>query len=248
MNAPESSPEPSPDPVFAALTVATFAMVSLAGVRGADTSNHILRIQHYVRVLAQRLQKHPRFSAALTDAYIEHLFQSAPLYDIGTMGIPDRILLKPSSLTTDEFEIMKTHTTMARDAIENAEKALGFKADLLQTAKELVYSHQEKWDGSGYPQGLSGEQIPLSARLLAIADVYDALISDRVYRVGVTHAKAVIVIFEGRDRHFDPDMVDVFVEIQDDFKAVAQRFPDTAQDMQTKIEYMVNALAENADM
>ena len=236
MNSPDRSPTAEADPVRAAMAVTVFALASLAETRDSDTGNHIFRVQHYVRTLAQRLQEHPRFAAVLTQSFIDDLFQSVPLYDMGTIGIPDRILLKPSRLTPAEFEIMKTHTTLARDAIEHAERTLGYQAVLLKTLKELAYSHQEKWDGSGYPQGLSGGQIPPSARLMAIADVYDALISDQ----------AVAIIFQGRASHFDPDMVDAFIEIQDEFQAIAQRYADTDLDMQKKIEYMVNAIAEEA--
>lgn len=232
----------------AAMAVTVFALASLAETRDADTGKHILRVQHYVRTLAQRLMDHPRFAAVLTPSFIDDLFQSVPLYDMGTIGIPDRILLKPARLTPAEFEIMKTHTTLARDAIEQAEQTLGYRAELLKTLKELAYSHQEKWDGSGYPQGLSGGQIPPSARLMAIADVYDALISDRVYKAGVPHDQAVAIIFQGRASHFDPDMVDAFIEIQDEFQAIAQRYADTDQDMQNKIEYMANAIAEDAGL
>ncbi len=248
MNAPDSSHEADPDPVLAAAAVAAFAMASLAGVRGSDTGNHILRVQNYVRILAQRLQAHPRFAATLTEPYIRVLFQSAPLHDMGTIGIPDRILLKPSSLTSAEFAIVKTHPTLARDVIEYAEKTLGHQASLLRILKELAFSHHERWDGSGYPQGLSEEQIPVSARLLAIADVYDALISDRVYRAGLPHDQAVAIIFQGRASHFDPDMVDTFIEIQDEFQAIAQRYADSEVDMQKKIEYMANAIAEEAEL
>lgn len=244
MNSPDSSPHTETDPVRAAMAVMVFAMASLAEARDSDTGNHILRIQHYVKALASRLTSHPRFATVLTEDFITDLFQSAPLYDMGTIGIPDRILLKPSRLTPAEFELMTTHTTLARDAIEHAEKTLGYQAGLLQMLKELAYSHQEKWDGSGYPQGLSGDQIPASARLIAIADVYDALISDRVYKAGVPHDQAVAIIFQGRASHFDPDMVDAFIEIQDEFQAIAQRFADTDADLQRKIEYMANAIAE----
>lgn len=248
MNASERSPKADADPVQVAMSAAAFAMAVLAETRDSDTRKHLLRIQNYVRTLALRLQAHPRFAPALSAPYIDTLFQLAPLYDMGTIGIPDRILLKPSRLTAAEFTIMKTHTTLARDAIEQAGKALGYRAEQLQTVKELVYSHQEKWDGSGYPQGLAGDQIPLSARLMAIADVYDALISNRVYKAGVPHNEAVGIIFQGRDSHFDPDMVDAFIEMQDEFAAIAQRYADTDRDMQEKIEYMVNAIAELAEI
>ena len=246
MNSPENPPQ-TPD-VCAAMAVAVFAVASLAETRDSDTGNHILRVQHYVQTLARRLQAHPRFSAVLTDAYLSQLFQAAPLYDMGTIGIPDRILLKPSRLTSAEYAIMKTHTTLAREAIERAEKTLGCTHPFLQTVKELAYSHQEKWDGSGYPQGLGEERIPVSARLMAIADVYDALISSKVYKDGVPHEQAVGIIFQGRASHFDPDMVDAFIEIQDEFAAIAQRYADTDQDMQNKMEYMANAIAEHAEL
>jgi putative two-component system response regulator len=247
-NPSDGLPKAGADPVLAAMAVAAFAIVTLVGTRSADTGKHILRVQQYVKTLTQRLTGHPRFTTLLKEAYIQTLLQSVQMHDMGTIGIPDRILLKPSSLTEPEFEIMKTHTTLARDAIEQAEKALGVQADLLQTVKELALSHHEKWDGSGYPQGLSEEQIPLSARLLAIADVYDALISERVYRAGLPHDQAVAIIFQGRATHFDPDMVDVFIEIQDDFNAIAERFADNEQDMQKKIEYLANAIAEDVQL
>ena len=248
LNAPDHTPRADTDPVIAAMTVAIFAMASLAETRDSDTGQHIQRVQHYVKTLAQHLQAQPQFAPVLTDAYIRILFMSVPLYDMGTIGIPDRILLKPSRLTPAEYEIMKTHTTLARNAIENAEQSLGYRAGLLQTLKEMAYSHQEKWDGSGYPQGLAGANIPLAARLMAIADVYDALISDRVYKAGVPHEQAVGIIFGERGGQFDPDLVDAFMEIQDEFQAIAQRFADTEQDMQKKIEYMANAIAETVGL
>ena len=230
-----------------AMAVAAFAMLSLAGMRGSDTGKHLLRVQHYVKILAEQLQGHPRFAAELTDSYIQLLFQWVPLHDLGTVSIPDRVLLKPDLLTAAEFDIIKTHTTQAFEAIVEAEKRMGLQLGQLQIIKELTHSHHEKWDGSGYPQGLSGEEIPLSARLMAIADVYDALISERVYRAGMHHDQAVAIIFQGRASHFDPDMVDIFIEIQDEFHAIAQRFSDSDEDMQKKIEYMANAIAEVAE-
>ena len=172
------------------------------------------------------------------------LFKSAPLHDIGKVGIPDRILLKPGQLTPDEFEIMKTHTTLGRDAIEHAEQTLGTRVDFLRVAKEIAMSHQEKWDGTGYPEALAGDDIPMSARLMAVADVYDALISERVYKPAMPHDRAVAVIFQGRGAHFDPDMVDAFIEIQSEFQSIAQRYSDTDSSMQKKMEYMANAIAE----
>src|SRR4249919_1284411 len=206
--------------------VTILALASLAETRDNETANHIRRPQHYVRVLAERLREHPRFSEALDDDTIETLFKSAPLHDIGKVGIPDSVLLKPGKLTPEEFEVMKTHTTLGRDALAHAEFALGTKVEFLRMAKEIALSHQEKWDGSGYPEGLSGDDIPMSARLMALADVYDALISKRVYKPGMTHEQATQIIREGRAMHFDPDVCDAFLEIQDEFRMIADRFAD----------------------
>jgi putative two-component system response regulator len=129
---------------------------------------------------------------------------------------------------------MKTHTTLGRDAIQAAENSLGLKVDFLSLAKEIAYGHQEKWDGSGYPQGIKGEAIPVSARLMAVADVYDALISRRVYKNSMSHEKAIAILEEGKGSHFDPEMVDAFVSIQDEIKTIAARYLDTDADMEIK--------------
>ena len=212
------------------------AMASLAETRDNETGNHIRRTQHYVEALARKLQDHPRFRDELTDAAIETIFKSAPLHDIGKVGIPDRILLKPGKLTPEEFEIMKTHTTLGRDAIVAAETDAMLDNPFFRYAKEITYSHQEKWDGSGYPEGLMGNTIPLSARLMAVADVYDALISERVYKSAFTHEAAVEIIRDGRGSHFDPDMVDAFLVLSEEFRAIAQRFADSAPMLQAQID------------
>ena len=182
-------------------------LASLVGTRDTETGNHIRRTQYYVRALAL-------------------LFKSAPLHDIGKVGIPDSILLKPGKLDPQEFEIMKTHTTLGYDAIENAERQLGMTVEFLACAKEIALSHQEKWDGSGYPQRLAGTAIPISARLMAVADVYDALTSHRVYRQAMSHDRAVAIILQGSGTHFDPDIVDAFVEIVGEFAQIAERYSD----------------------
>ncbi|RFO95646.1 two-component system response regulator [Rhodoferax lacus] len=210
------------------------AMASLAETRDSDTGNHIRRTQFYVKALTSKLQNHPRFRAYLTDGMIEMIFKSAPLHDIGKVGIPDRILLKPGRFEPAEFEIMKTHTTLGRDAIQAAENSLGLQVDFLSIAKEIAYGHQEKWDGSGYPLGLKGEAIPVSARVMAVADVYDALISRRVYKDSMPHGKAIAIIKDGRGSHFDPDMVDAFLSIQDEIQAIALRYADSDADMDAK--------------
>jgi response regulator RpfG family c-di-GMP phosphodiesterase len=220
--------------VIAIQDVAIQAMASLAETRDNETGNHIRRTQHYIKVLAEHLRDHPRFSHFLTEDTIALLFKSAPLHDIGKIGIPDHILLKPGRYTEEEFEIMKTHTTLGRDAIQHAEDQLGIRAEFLSLAKEIAYSHQEKWDGSGYPQGLAGDDIPISARLMAVADVYDALISRRVYKAGMPHAQAVEIIRQGRGTHFDPDICDAFLDCLEQFQTIAERFADTDQDMAGK--------------
>ena len=206
--------------------VTIMAMTSLAETRDNETGNHIRRIQLYVKALAERLRNHPRFEAVLNERMIELLYKSAPLHDIGKIGIPDSILLKPGKLTVEEFEVMKTHTTLGRKAIEDAERRLGMRVAFLSVSKEIAYSHQEKWDGSGYPQGLAGDQIPVSARLMAVADVYDALINKRVYKAAFSHDQTCSTIVKGKGTHFDPDMVDAFVDIAEDFRSIALKYPD----------------------
>ena len=206
--------------------VTIMAMTSLAETRNNETGNHIRRTQLYVKALAEHLRDHPRFAHVLTDRMVDLLYKSAPLHDIGKIGIPDAILLKPGKLTVQEFEVMKTHTTLGRNAIEEAERRLGMRVAFLSVSKEIAYSHQEKWDGSGYPEGLKGDAIPVSARLMAVADVYDALISKRVYKPAFPHEQACATIVKGRGTHFDPDMVDAFVEIAQDFLRISQRYPD----------------------
>ena len=214
--------------------VTILAMASLAETRDNDTGNHIRRTQYYLQLLANALKTHARFSSFLSDHTITMLFKSAPLHDIGKVGIPDRILLKPGRFEPHEFEIMKTHCKLGRDAIQHAEDQLGLEVEFLKFAKEIAYGHQEKWDGSGYPEGLAGDAIPISARLMAVADVYDALISRRVYKEGMPHAKAVGIIAEGRGTHFDPDIADVFLALADQFQAVAQRYADSDEDLAQK--------------
>ncbi|MBT9584057.1 two-component system response regulator [bacterium] len=206
------------------------AFGSLAETRDNETGNHLRRTQHYLRALARRLQNHPAFTDYLSDEMIEGLFRSAPLHDIGKVGIPDRILLKPARLSAEEFEVMKTHTVLGRDSIAAAEKHLGEYSEFLTLARQIAYGHHERWDGSGYPQGLKGEEIPACARLMAVADVYDALISERVYKRAFPHEVAVQAIREGSGSQFDPTVVDAFVEMQDEFLGMSQQFADDCVD------------------
>lgn len=202
------------------------AMASLAETRDNETGNHILRTQNYVLSLAKRMASNPKYSGLLDDAYVRKLFVSAPLHDIGKVGIPDHILLKPGKLTPEEFEVMKTHTTIGYNSIVRAEASSEIDLNFLDLAKEIALYHQEKWDGSGYPEGLRGEQIPLSARLMALADVYDALISKRVYKDAYSHREAMDIMRKGRATHFDPDIFDHFIEIEDEFVAIAEKYRD----------------------
>lgn len=211
--------------------VTIMAMASLAETRDNETGNHIRRTQHYVRALALKVREQPKYAGVLDDKTVEIMYKSAPLHDIGKVGIPDNILLKPGKHTPEEFEIMKTHTTLGRDAILAAEKLIDAPSTFLTFAREIAYSHQEKWDGSGYPEGLVGELIPLSARLMAVADVYDALISARVYKPAMPHEKAVDIIRQGSGSHFDPDIAKAFLEIADEFNTIARRFADTPHAM-----------------
>ncbi|ASG20564.1 MULTISPECIES: response regulator [Nitrospirillum] len=227
--------------VMAIQDVTVMTLASLAETRDTETGNHIRRTQFYVRALAIRLRHHPRFAGYITDSRIDTLFKSAPLHDIGKVGIPDRILLKPGRYVAEEFEIMKRHTTLGRDAIEAAEDALGAPVEFLTCIKEIVYSHHEKWDGSGYPEGLSGDAIPISARLMAVADVYDALISRRVYKDPMPHEQAAAIIADGSGSHFDPDIVKAFLEIEDEFRAIAERFADQDGFLDGKRDYLAMA-------
>lgn len=205
--------------------VAIMSLATLAETRDNETGAHILRTQRYVRALAERLRTHPRFEDQLDAATVDLLFKSAPLHDIGKVGIPDRILLKPGSLSPDEWRVMQTHTTLGAEALRKAEAELGSNS-FLRIAREIASSHHEKWDGSGYPLGLQGEQIPVSGRLMALADVYDALISKRVYKPAFSHDKARRILLEGRGRHFDPAVVDAFLDAEDEFIAIAAAYRD----------------------
>jgi putative two-component system response regulator len=207
-----------------------WALASLAETREYETPNHLRRVQHYVVALARQLQGHKRFAEELSDANIKSLYKAAPLHDIGKVSIPDAILLKPDRLTEAEFSVMKMHTVYGRDAIVNVENHLGYTNTFLRYAREITYSHQEKYDGSGYPEGLAGEAIPMAARLMAVADVYDALISKRVYKPAFTHETAMEMIRQASGEHFDPDVVDAMLTVEEEFMAIAQRYSDSPVD------------------
>ena len=205
--------------------VTILSLASLAEARDNETGQHILRTQRYVRALAIHLQPHPTFCDELDDETIDLLYKSAPLHDIGKVGIPDNILLKPGKHTDEEFELMKTHAQIGSDALKIAEDKMG-STSFLRLAREIAVTHHEKWDGSGYPNGLKENEIPISGRLMAVADVYDALISARVYKPAFPHEKAMTIIREGAGQHFDPDVVAALDKVEDEFKAIAREFGD----------------------
>lgn len=202
------------------------SMAVLAEYRDPETGGHIKRTQNYIKIMAEHLRHNAKFAAYFDEQTIDLLYRSAPLHDIGKVGIPDNILLKPGKLTVDEFNEMKKHAAYGHDAIKAAEKKIGKEYSFLSSAGEIALYHHEKWDGSGYPSGLAGDDIPVSGRLMAIADVYDALISKRVYKAPFTHQKAVHIIAEGRGTHFDPDMVDAFLQVHEQFRQIALQFAD----------------------
>lgn len=213
------------------------ALACLAEVRDIETGHHILRTQSFVELLAHHLAGHPDYREALAGERLEIIVRSAPLHDIGKVGIPDSILLKPGRLTSAEFEIMKKHPVIGADAITRAmaqaansrsgDGALpGGAFAFMETAREIALSHHEKWDGSGYPAGLQGRQIPVSARLMALADVFDALSSRRVYKEPLAPEDVTRIIVAERGRHFDPVIVDAFLELRPAFAEVAQRFAE----------------------
>lgn len=202
------------------------AMASMAETRDNETGQHIRRTQLYMQALAEHLKENPKFRDELSERDITMLYKSAPLHDIGKVGVPDAILLKPGKLTPEEFEEMKKHTIYGRDTIMAAEKELDTPEPFLEVARKIAYMHHEKWDGSGYPIGIKGEEIPLPARMMALADVYDALISKRVYKNSMTHEEAKNIILEGRGSHFDPDIVDTFMRISHLFYDIAQAYRD----------------------
>lgn len=198
---------------------------TLAEYRDPETGGHIKRTQNYVKALAKHLQAIPQYKAELDDEKIELLFMSAPLHDIGKVGVSDAILLKPGKLTDDEFAEMKRHAEYGANALEKAAISLGDES-FIECAKEIAYFHHEKWDGSGYPQGIAGTDIPLPGRIMAIADVYDALISKRVYKPPFTHEKAVSIILEEKGKQFEPALVDAFSEIEPTFRNIAILYAD----------------------
>ena len=204
-----------------------FALAKLAESRDPETGHHIERVQCYSRCLTEQLALNPDYADTITPQYIQLVYQTSPLHDIGKVGIPDEILLKPGKLTEDEFERIKEHPVIGaetlRGAIERSPEAC-----FLRMAHDITRYHHEKFDGSGYPDGLAGTDIPLSARIVALADVYDALTTHRVYKDAFSHEKAEQIIVDGRGSHFDPSVVDAFLQVREVFQQIRKRFDDGA--------------------
>jgi adenylate cyclase len=203
------------------------SMSALAEAHDAETGWHLLRTQHYVETLARHLATLPHYRD-LDEAGIDLLSKSAPLHDIGKVGIPDHILNKPGPLTEEEIDIMKTHTLIGAHALATAIDGTVHpeNLDFLHYAQQMIESHHEKWDGSGYPHGLSGTDIPLAGRLMALADVYDALVFTRVYKKKISHAEAKEIILNETGRHFDPEVIAAFVAKDEEFIRISRKFAD----------------------
>ncbi len=199
--------------------VAMFILASLAESRDPETGEHLERIRSYCHILAEELRKNSCYSGQIDDQFIKDLYNSSPLHDIGKMAIPDSILLKPSSLTDDEFKVMKQHSIIGAEAFAKAIRTVN-SAGFLEMAADITHYHHERFDGSGYPEGLKGTQIPLSARIVALADVYDALTSSRVYKPAFQPDVADMMIRQERGKHFDPVILDAFLARQADFLQV----------------------------
>lgn len=213
------------------------ALAILAETRDSDTGNHLYRTQAYVQILVEALRSHPRYHALLPDEQLKLIVRAAPLHDIGKVGIPDHILRKPGRFTPEEFEIMKTHSRIGADSIAAAMQRVrdadhsiypndGTPLAFLDVARQIARSHHERWDGNGYPDRLQGEAIPLAGRIMALADVFDALTSKRVYKESLAVDEAMDIIASEQGQHFDPSLVEVFLGLHSEFADIAHRFAD----------------------
>lgn len=208
--------------------IVIFTLAKLAESRDPETGLHLDRVRRYCQALARHLQHAPDFRETINDEFVRLVYETSPLHDIGKVAIPDSILLKPGRLTEHEFEVMKTHTTHAATTLAAAIEEFPH-ADFLQMARDIAISHHERFDGSGYPRGLAGHDIPLCGRIVALADVYDALTSKRVYKEAMSHEDAKLIIEKERGRHFDPAIVDAFGNIADQFLTIRNQFSEDSQ-------------------
>lgn len=206
--------------------VAIFAMAKLAESRDTDTGAHLERVQSYARCLTQHLISAGHHADVLDAEYLRLIHSTSPLHDIGKVGIPDSVLLKPGRLTAAEFAVMRTHTTLGADTLAAAAERFPGAA-FLEMARDIAATHHEKFDGTGYPLGLAGEEIPLCGRIVALADVYDALTSKRVYKDAFSHATARKVLLQDSGSHFDPQVVEAFLATETEFVEISKRFAET---------------------
>ncbi|MCP4639867.1 MAG: response regulator [bacterium] len=209
-----------------------FAMSKLAESRDPETGEHLERMREYARTMSQALSALPKYAELIDDSFVGNLYAAAPLHDIGKVGVPDRILQKPGKLTPEEFEVIKMHAMIGADTLRAVDEQYPGN-EFLRMGTEVAESHHEKWDGAGYPRGLAGEEIPLVGRIMALADVYDALTSKRCYKEAFSHEKSASIIKEGRGGHFDPEIVDVFSEHESAFIEIRERFQDSEKVMLT---------------
>lgn len=210
-----------------------------------EGGHHVRRIQLYVQALARHLRQAPPYAALWPDDRLEALVQASALHDVGNSAVPDRILLKPGALTPEEVDTVRSHAVIGRDIIARIRRGTAHASPLLDCAHEITHGHHERWDGQGYPQGLAGDAIPASALVVAVADAYDALTSNRVYRAGVAHDRAMQLLFQERGGQFAPDMVDALIEVQHEFAEIARRWADSETDLQQQIDYLAKAIAES---
>lgn len=205
--------------------VAIFALAKLAESRDPETGAHLERVRSYSQVLARQLIKHPKFARIIDEKYVQLIYLTSPLHDIGKVGIPDSVLLKPGRLSDEEFEIMKQHASLGAETLDAAVQEFP-EAKFLKMARDIAASHHERFDGSGYPAGLRGTDIPLCGRIVALADVYDALTSKRTYKEAFAHHVARSIILEESGSHFDPDIVDAFLQAESEFLAIRERYAE----------------------
>ena len=218
-----------------------FSLARLAESRDCETGEHLERIREYSKALAQQLSRHGAYSDLIDADFVRSIYSTSPLHDIGKVGIPDSVLLKPGKLTSDEFEIMKEHAEIGRKTLEDALKAHP-NAHYLREARDIAWCHHERFDGTGYPRQLAGDEIPLSARIVTVCDVYDALTSKRHYKPAFTHEESKQIILDGRGTHFDPEIVNAFIKIEDQFQTIRKKFSPGAQNSFT---WSLNEETEN---
>ncbi|MCP3921085.1 MAG: response regulator [Desulfobacterales bacterium] len=213
--------------------IVIFSLAKLAESRDLDTGNHLERVRYFCRIISEKIKVYPNAPAEINSKFIENIFLTSPMHDIGKVGVPDSILLKPGKLTKQEFDIMKTHTTIGYNTLNQALKK-NPKAGYLKMSCEIALFHHERFDGKGYPNGLKGDSIPLSAKIIALADVYDALTTERPYKVAFSHEKAVSIIIDGEGSHFDPIVIGAFNQTMDKFIEIKKRFYDVPEELAGK--------------